>query len=354
MLDLELANQIPLPWQTTQWRRLRLQLNDNQLAHGYMFSGPAGLGKAAFAKQFARLILCTTEDSKQACGSCKNCLLGKQGEHPDIVTIKPEEGARDIKIDQIRALANFLAKTSHAGGAKIALIDHAHQMNNSAANALLKTLEEPTPGSFLFLITDSPGSLSATIRSRCQKLQFQSPDFDQASEWLDQALDDEYDSVKLLAATNNRPLLALELAGNGNLNARDEFITNFCQVKQLQQPLQELVTKASKLGEATAIECMLETASTMVKALLKTNSDESKKGADTPSSDDLMIHPAVSELTSKLASGDKAKADLLLLSDFHRDSLDSWMQLQSSTNPNPQLILESLLWQWKNLPLSAG
>jgi len=349
MTDIDLSNQIPLPWQSTQWRRLRLQFNDNQLAHAYLLAGPGGLGKAEFAKQFARIVV----DGESASREDDKRTLGKPGLHPDIVLVEPEEGARDIKIDQIRSLADFLTKTSHAGGAKIAIIDHAHQMNNNAANALLKTLEEPTPGSYLFLISDSPGSLSATIRSRCQKLQFQSPDFDQASDWLQPLIGSEHDSVKLLVAANNRPLFALELAGDGNLHAREDFIQSLCSALTTEQPVQALVSEALKLGESTAIECLLETSAILIKSIAALSGNETKDAKDIrdPRSEFNGLFPDLLNLAGKLHSNGNAKNNLRQLSEFHQESKDSWGLLRSGANPNPQLIIESLLWHWRNMAL---
>ncbi len=342
MTTAETAEQIPLPWQTTQWRRLRLQREANQLAHAYLLAGPAGLGKALFARQFARLVLCLTPNQKQACEQCRNCELSAQGDHPDIHTVAPEEGSKDIKIDQIRKLADYVVRTSHAGGSKVAIINHAHQMNSSAANALLKTLEEPTPGTYLFLISESPGSLSATIRSRCQRLQFHAPTFDEANDWLQGVLDVDADPVKLLAATNNRPLLAYELAGDDNLNAREDFVAKLCALLQNQQSPQVLVSQAMKFGDSSAIECLLETSTILIRRLLV---EDTQQHTD-PSVEDLLIQIQQSETSKK----DKVQH----LMDFHHAAMDATKQINSSTNPNQQLILESLIWQWKNLRLGIS
>ncbi len=350
MTDIDLSNQIPLPWQSTQWRRLRLQFNDNQLAHAYLLVGPGGLGKAEFAKQFARMVVSSSADNASASGQHNKRAFGKPGLLPDIVLVEPEEGARDIKIDQIRSLADFLTKTSHAGGAKIAIIDHAHQMNTNAANAILKTLEEPTPGSYLFLISDSPGSLPATIRSRCQKLQFQSPAFDQASDWLQPLIGNEQDSVKLLVAANNRPLFALELAGDGNLHVRENFIRSLCSALTVEQSVQGLVNEALKLGESTAIECLMETSAIVIKSIVTLS------GSDTEDIKDLRSEskesfPELYSLAEKLNCNGNAKNNLQRLSEFYRESKNSWSLLHSAANPNPQLIIESLLWHWCNMSL---
>ena len=120
--------------------------------------------------------------------------------------------------------------TSHAGGPKIVIIEKAHQMNASAANALLKTLEEPNPDSYLLLVTESVSSLMATIRSRCQRLQFEVPRFDESLEWLQGQLLGNEDGTKLLVAADNQPLKALELASSDAYEVQQSFIANLCDL----------------------------------------------------------------------------------------------------------------------------
>ncbi|MCY4356696.1 MAG: DNA polymerase III subunit delta' [Gammaproteobacteria bacterium] len=338
----EIAQQLPFPWQTKQWRRLWLQHDSNKLAHAYLLAGPAGLGKALFARHFARLMLCENPEQKQPCGMCRSCQLTLKNNHPDIRYLGPEEGSRDIKIEQIRDLADYAVQTSFAGGLKIAIINHAHQMNSSAFNALLKTLEEPVPGTYLFLLSDSPGGLSSTIRSRCQRLQFTSPGFDQACEWLQQYLDPEIDPVKLLVVTNNRPLKAIELAGDGSLSGREEFVHELCSLIQNKQNPQQLVNKAIKLGETTAIECLQETASGLIKGII---------GMQLESTKDSPLREVLDRLAAFSGSASGRKAQIRELAGFYQTTLEAVRKLRSGSNPNPQLLLESLLWQWKELQL---
>ena len=336
----QLLPQIPLPWQQDQWQRLFDQRSKQQLAHAYLLAGAGGLGKKLFAEKFAQLMLCGSPVEGAACGECKDCVLGRSSQHPDLLRISPEEGARDIKIDQVRELAQFLSRTSHAGGAKLVIIDHAHQMNTSAANALLKTLEEPNPGNYLFLVTDSPGALMATVRSRCQRLQFHTPGFEESLDWLRANLVGDEDEVKLLVAANNHPVRALELAESGTYEARQAFITTLCDLLTGDQSVSHGVSQAGKLGEDSAVGYLLSTSTILIKYLLN---NSQLQGGD---------HASLMGIADSLRGSEQdRKSQLSSLLAFYEAALVSRQQLQSSTNPNPQLILESLLWRWHNLPL---
>lgn len=331
-----LIDQIPLPWHEQQWQRLMQQAEKGQLAHAYLAAGAAGLGKYAFVQQFARYLLCQKASSSGPCGQCKNCLLGSRDQHPDLFLLQPEEGARDIKIIQIRELSDFLIRSSHAGGARVAIIDSAHHMNISASNALLKSLEEPGDRSYIFLVTDSPGILPATVRSRCQRIQFSIPSFDMASGWLQQHLDPrQEDPVALLAATDNRPLAALQLSRTGTLDAERDFTEMLCRLLAGEQSLAAVITAASKLGEQPAIRCLLKASTTLTRQLVN-------HSADSPDS----IQQALQALI-RVNSGRRSTIAALLR--FHGEILQANRQLNSGANPNAQLLLESLLWRFEQL-----
>lgn len=120
------------------------------------------------AELFARAVLCEGENKPcDACPSCKKCL---NGTHPDVHFVAPEKNT--IKVDQIRTLTEQLSLTSYEGGRKIAVIERADSMNESAQNALLKTLENPTGDTLFFLLTDAQGALLPTIVSRCLQVRF--------------------------------------------------------------------------------------------------------------------------------------------------------------------------------------
>jgi DNA polymerase-3 subunit delta' len=209
------------PWHVQDWQRLLARRAQDRLPHALLLAGAAGLGKRAFADAFVAALLCERA-GESACGQCRACALLKAGSHPDAVRVTL--GLRDdgtprteIAVDQIRALGERLALTPQFGGMQIALIDPADAMNASAANALLKTLEEPTPATVIVLIADRPARLPATIRSRCQRIDFHAPPREQALRWLTGQGVDAKTAAKALDVAAGNPGIALELAKSGGL-----------------------------------------------------------------------------------------------------------------------------------------
>src|SRR5690606_14968084 len=177
--SMELAE--PLPWHAEAWTRLQAQIRRQALPHALLISGLPGLGKRRLAEQLAAALLCEAgRNELQACGRCRACRPLVQGAHPDLFVVTPEEEGRQVRVDQVRGLIDQLALKSQYGGYRVGLIDPADRMNAAAANALLKTLEEPPPGVVLLLVAARPSLLPATIRSRCQQLTLSPPPAEQA------------------------------------------------------------------------------------------------------------------------------------------------------------------------------
>lgn len=178
------------PWLDDTWCSLAARLAAGRLPHALLVAGAAGLGKRALVDAFARAILCESRDTDgHACGHCRACTLLAAGSHPDRIDVGLEtrddgKTRSEIVVDQIRALSQRLALASQFGGRQVAVIDPADAMNTSTANALLKTLEEPTASTLIVLVADRATRLPATIRSRCQRIDVQAPPAAQAQAWL--------------------------------------------------------------------------------------------------------------------------------------------------------------------------
>ena len=146
------------------WQRLRTQRVAGRLHHALLLTGPRGIGKRVLAGLLAESILCDVPLGGESCGACRNCELVRAGTHPDLLRIAPEEPGKQIKIDQIREVADFVMRTSSMASSKVVFIDPADAMNISSANSLLKSLEEPSPRTHLILVSDAPARLLATLR----------------------------------------------------------------------------------------------------------------------------------------------------------------------------------------------
>lgn len=233
------------PWHAEPWGQLQ-QLRA-RLPHAILFHGPQGTGKTHFAEAFAQSLLCMARDtSGRACGTCDACGWFKQYGHPDYRRVRPEvledvltdigedgegEGkkgaktknpSKEIKIDQIRALADFMNVSTHRQGMRVVLMVPAEALNMAAANALLKTLEEPPPNTVFLLVSHSIERLLPTILSRCRKFALPLPGAQQALAWLQQQ--GVPDAPDWLAEQAGAPLAAQLAAEGGGRESQEEFL----------------------------------------------------------------------------------------------------------------------------------
>jgi DNA polymerase III subunit delta' len=223
----------PYPWLQDDWDRLQTLRRSKQLPHAMLFSGAEGVGKYELAQAFAWSLLCKSpSETGNPCGQCSGCNLFEAGNHPDLTVIEPEEEGKSIKIDTIREFIESEGITAHAAGYKPVLIRPADAMNQAAANSLLKTLEEPTSGSIMILITATPSRLPATIRSRCRQISFSAPPMLVASEWLQTILPD-CDPEVLLQTAAGSPLNAVKMSGKDASELRQKLLDEFLGVLSL-------------------------------------------------------------------------------------------------------------------------
>jgi DNA polymerase-3 subunit delta' len=239
------------PWQKNDW--MRLQALRNGPVHGLLFRGSAGIGKLDLAINYAQSLLCQDPgEANSACGKCPSCHWFEQGSHPDFRLLQPEslsldgeetesgkKPSKQISVAQIRGLADFLGMTAHQGGRRVIVIHPAESMNPNAANALLKSLEEPPPGLLFILVSNRPQQLLPTILSRCVAIALPAPDTASATRWL--AGQGVKNPDQALAVSGFAPLQALHL---------DEQMGSAERTMMLRAVRQPVVLDAFALAEA--------------------------------------------------------------------------------------------------------
>lgn len=232
------------PWQLAAWNQL--QQMRARMPHAILFHGPAGTGKSGFVESFAQALLCeNARPDGQACGACASCGWFVQHNHPDYRRVRPEaledepapEGddsgdgerkkaakapSREIKIEQIRALADFMNISTHRQGLRVVVLYPAEALNMPASNALLKTLEEPPPGTVFLLASNSLDRLLPTILSRCRKFALPMPSHGEALAWLKEQGVPEADAW--LREQGGAPLAALAASEGGAREDMDALL----------------------------------------------------------------------------------------------------------------------------------
>jgi DNA polymerase-3 subunit delta' len=156
---------------------LQSAIAHDRIAHAYLFHGEDRIGKRLVAVRFAQAVNCDTSAGGDACGTCRSCVQITAGSHPDVLIVQPdpEQANPQIRIERIRDIEQQTIYRPLVGRFKTIVIDDADRMTLGAANALLKTLEEPPSHSLFILVTSRPYVLPATIRSRCQAVRFVPP-----------------------------------------------------------------------------------------------------------------------------------------------------------------------------------
>jgi len=260
---------------------LQRSIRRGTLPPSLIFAGPTGSGKRATALAVAQTLNCltaiassqqSTVDSQQvetadACGRCAACVRIARGVHPDVLIVEPgDTGA--IKIEQVRDVVDRAAYRPFEGTRRVVIIDEADALMASAQNALLKTLEEPPPGSVFILLTSRPDMLLATVRSRCIRLWFAAG----ASEPLDEDALDVALRVLSHAATVND--------ASRRVDAAKELLTN---------------TGAGGAGDREQLASHLRAMASMLR-------DVEVLSTRAPGMDDILAHPDLRARTERLAA----------------------------------------------------
>ena len=331
------------PWQKNDWARL--QELRKRPPHGLLFKGNKGIGKLDLAIGFAKSLLCRQPDeSGFACGQCPSCHWFEQGSHPDFRLLQPDVLSQDgeetddskpasgkkpskqISVDQVRGLADFSGMSAHQGGRRVVVIYPAEAMNANAANALLKSLEEPPQGMLFILVSHKPQQLLPTILSRCLSFALPAPDAESAERWLaEQGVER---AAAALAASGFAPLQAAQLNEQLGSEERDKLL------RAVRQP--------SALDVFALAEILQKTEQTLVVQWLQQWCYDliSMKLAGR-----LRYHPGEEAVIRKLVEP---------IASLNLARLQKYLQTakrEAQHTLNPKLFFESLLFSYRRLML---
>lgn len=225
-----------LPWLQPYQAKLSTLVENKSLAHAILFTGPVGIGKASLANWLIASLLCTSEP--KPCGQCKSCLLHKAGNHADLLIV--DSTTSSIGVDAVRQITLFMQSTAQQQQNKLVLLANAERLTEAAANALLKTLEEPPKNGYLLLLSTYPDRLSATLLSRLQDWPLAAQFDSRAQHWLEQHSNRAVPDF-LLSYCSGGPLKALQMLESGKADDIQTLLRLFEQFFSGKQPLQDTV-----------------------------------------------------------------------------------------------------------------
>ena len=321
-----------LPWQQPQWQQFVQTRQNNRLPHALLLAGTYGIGLKEFADIMSISLFCRSPlENYLPCGQCRACELFVSGNHPDIYRIEPEEEGKQIKVEQIRELIGFINLKSQYEGYKVALITPADNMNRSAANTLLKTLEEPPEFSLLILLSHRPSLLPITIRSRCQQIWF-NPVYDQtAIEWLEQKMQDATQADELLKMAGGAPVAALELMENGSIDKQKTIIDDLELLQKSEQDPIKVAEKWNAYGSNQVFSWLLLLFGDMLRI---------KSSAQPLRLYQVEVFTRLQRLTNRL--------DLYRLMLCHDLVLKNYSLGMGQISYNTQGLLEDIIIYWQN------
>lgn len=229
--------ELPLPfWIEPLLQQFGRQVSRDRVAHALLLTGTRGQGKSLLAAHMIRTLLCLNRtDSGLACGQCRACLYQQAGTHPDSHLLQPE-GSEQIRIDQIRALSARMTQTRSVSPYQVTLLTPAERLNRNAANALLKTLEEPPPNAVMILVANQTDRLPATLKSRCQRLHVSASPAQRVRQWLmDSASCTASEADVALRVNQQAPMAALSFVTSQSLARYLAFEQDLFKVLRSQQ-----------------------------------------------------------------------------------------------------------------------
>lgn len=236
--DVTLLNSRAFPWLIDSFQQLSQLYRQQRLAHALLLNGPEGIGKLELGQMLAALLLCKTPHAAEACGQCKSCLLLAAGNHADLLLLQPDNAS--LGVDEVRRLTDFTQGKAQQNGNKVVLLRHSERLTEAAANALLKTLEEPPQDCFLILCTAQAQRLKPTILSRCQRWELAPLTASQLKDYL---LTQQPGPVPdfITSFSGGAPLKALRLLQSSELETLQKLIAQLQQSIRNNEPLAPLI-----------------------------------------------------------------------------------------------------------------
>ncbi|MCF6451203.1 DNA polymerase III subunit delta' [Vibrio sp. MMG022] len=233
------------PWLQPVWDNLKTSLDSERVPGALMLQSEKGLAVDKLVEVFSLTLLCQNYAS-EACGFCHSCQLVKSQSHPDLHWIRPEKEGKAITVDQIRACNRLAHESSQLNGYRVFIIEPADAMNESASNALLKTLEEPGHKCLFLLVTHNQERLLPTIQSRCQQWVVASPSTEQAMNWIKEQGESNVPAYALKLNMGS-PIKTLEAVKSGELDEYQTF--ERCFIDTLSSPISDVFQCATMIAK---------------------------------------------------------------------------------------------------------
>jgi DNA polymerase-3 subunit delta' len=308
------------PWFSAAIEEVNAAYSAQRLAHGILIHEDPGAGGFELARWIAQRVNCVSpkEAGRAPCGECQSCRWVAADQHPDVTRLSPEGESKQILIQSVRDLSADMALTAHGRGYKIAIISPADAMNVFAANALLKTLEEPPARTMVLLVTSQPSRLLPTLRSRCSKLRLISPPRVEAAAYLE-VVRGAGPWEEALAATGAGPFTLLDADATALADLRADTLRTLRDIGSGNVQPPAVADKWAKGELTTRLACV---ESWVTERILESTSIRD------------VTHLSGSGLAPNICH-------LFELSDAVRD-----MRKLAHTSINKAMAVEALLWRW--------
>lgn len=219
------------PWLRPSFEQLVAGYQAGRGHHALLLQALPGMGGEALIYALCRYLMCRQPQGNKSCGQCHSCQLMQAGTHPDYYTLAPEKGKSALGIDAVRDVNEKLYERSRLGGAKVVWTGDAALLTDAAANALLKTLEEPPENTWFFLACQEPARLLATLRSRCRLHHLAPPSESYGLAWLEREVTMPQEALlSALRLSANAPAAALDLLQESHWASRQQLIQTLAGV----------------------------------------------------------------------------------------------------------------------------